>query len=79
MYCFVVYTFNEAACRNVNALHVSVKHLLAQKGNQSGARNPLANDSHPPNPHPSPTYLAATTQIRAQAQWPRPSAPTRIP
>lgn len=46
MYCFVVYTFNEAACWNVNALHVSVEHLLAQKGNQSRARNPLANDSH---------------------------------
>lgn len=101
VYCFVVYTFNKAACWNVNALHVSVEHLLAQKWYQSRARNPLANDSHSlscsaatkkkeaqtqvrggrpsqPPPHP-PTYLAATTQIRAQAQWPRPSAPTRIP
>lgn len=102
VYCFVVYTFNKAACWNVNALHVSVEHLLAQKGNRSRARNPLANDSHRlscgaatkkkkeaqtqvrggrPSQHPPhpPTYLAATTQIRAQAQWPRPSAPTRIP
>lgn len=33
----------------------------------------------PPSPPPNPTYRAATTQIRAQAHWPRPSPPSLIP